>query len=182
MSTDISPNVISKDEAIRRIEQVYGAQANPDNLIFDVYDQLWVCENLAAAEEKERTIIPLEPQKETDREPTDNVSVNGNGNDTRKQRVNFELTDSKLKVITELEKCNYKTPPIQLAHLLEEFFKDHPSKKGHWMYISQKWNPRAINRVLRRLIKFHITGSKTIQNPPGLFNQLINMRKTRRGL
>lgn len=107
-----------------------------------------------------------------------NVSENVNG--SYKRQVNFELTPSKQQIITNLYKCNYRTPPIKISKLLEELFKEWPSKEGHWLFIAQSYPPRPINRILNYLIKRHINGQDTIQNPAGYFTNLIKYRKKRK--
>lgn len=109
-----------------------------------------------------------------------NVSVNGNVNDTCKRYVNFELTQSKQQIITELAQCNYRTSPKAIAGLLEQLFTNCFTNPGHWLFIAQHYNPRAINRTINRLVKLHNVGSVTIQNPAAYFTYLIKYRKKRR--
>lgn len=159
-------NNITKEEAIHRIEQVYHAGYNLNLADFDAYEQLLVCESLA----------------ETEKEGRANEDIFVNGNDTYKSSVNFELTKSKQNVIAELRTFNYRTPPIKIAQLLETLFADCNSKDGHWLYIAQNWNPRAINRVIKRMIELHNSGRITIHNPAAYFTSLIKFRQKRRSL
>ena len=112
----------------------------------------------------------------------ENVNVNGMFNDSCKQTVSFELTQSKQQVIAELNKCNYQTPPIKISQLLEKLFKEYGSRPGHWLYVAQHWNPREINRNITRLIKIHISGKRTIKNAAAYFTFLIGYRKRRKNL
>lgn len=166
-------NSLNKQEAIRRIEQVYHARYNPNMADFDAYEQLLVCESLAETVAKEQ-----ERYGGTD----EDVSVKWNGNDTYKRNVNPELTESKHKAIAELRTLNFRTSPIKIAEVLEILFAEYNSKAGWWLYVAQNWNPRAINRVINYMIKAHVTGRKTIQNPAAYFTYLIKFRKKRRSL
>lgn len=176
---DRTRTTISKEEAIRLIENVYSVRYDPNcsDETFDVWDQLSACES----------VVKATPIKEySNRENVDktveseNVYVNGNGGS--KQKVNFELTETKLQIIKRLEECNYLTPPIKIASYLTKFFKECESDSGYWLYVSQHWNPRAINRTIASLIKFHKSGRKTIQNWAAFFVYLIQKRKQRRSL
>ncbi len=175
------PYNLPKEEVIRRIKHVYNAESDLENKLFDVYDQLLACESLAESENEHLASFPLNHSSE-DNSLTTNVSVhvNGNGNGARKQVVNSELSKNKHKVITELEAYNYKTPPIKISKLLEQLFVDYKSKDGHWLYIAQNWNPRAINRVIRQMSELHQSGQETIKNPAAYFTHLIKFRKKRR--
>lgn len=166
-------NNLSKEEAIRQIEQVYHASYNPNMVDFDAYEQLLVCESLAETEAKEL-------KKYGGKNEDDNVKWNGN--DTYKQNANFELNESKEKVITELRKLTYTTPPIKIAQLLETLFAEYNSKNWWWLVVAQQWNPRAINRVIKRIIELHSSGRITIQNPAAYFTHLIKFRQKRRSV
>lgn len=109
-----------------------------------------------------------------------NVNANGMVNGGYKQKVNFELAESKLQIIENLKKCSHLTSPKQVAAFLEEFFKEYDSKPGHWLYIVQHWNPLAINRTFSALIKLHESGRKTIENWAAFFTFLVKKRKKRR--
>ncbi len=164
-------NNLSKEEAIRQIEQVYHASYNPNMADFDAYEQLLVCESLAETEAEEL---------KRDGRTNEDVYVKWNGNDTYKRTVNFELTEDKLDVITELKTLTYKTSPILVAELLEKLFVNRETKDGHWLYIAQNWNPRAINRVIKYMVKAQSSGTRTIDKPAGFFTFLIKRRKRRR--
>lgn len=171
---------ISKEEAIRLIENVYGAQYDPlcgSDGCFNVWDQLLACESVAEA----TPIKEYSNRENVDKTvESENVYVNGNGGS--KQKVNFELTETKLQIIKKLEKCNCLTPPIKIASYLTEFFKECGSESGYWLYVSQHWNPRAINRTIASLIKQHKSGRATIGNWAAYFVYLIQKRKQRRSL
>lgn len=112
----------------------------------------------------------------------DNTNVSDNVSDSYKRQVNFELTHSKQQIIKELEKCDYRTQPKITAQLLEKLFKEWKSKDGHWLFIAQKWNPRAINRTISRLLKLYNAEQETIENIAAYFTYLIKFRKKRRSL
>jgi len=158
-------------EVVRRIKEVYGAEYDPERPNFDAWDQLLACESIA-----ESTPIKYLYKDEANKNP----SVSGMLNDSYSHGVIFELTQDKQKVIAELTHCNYRTPPIQIATLLEKFFKEWHSNQGHWLYVAQQWTPRAINRTIHRLTKLHIEGRITIRNPAAYFTKLIKFRKPRR--
>ncbi len=163
---------LSLEEVINIIRTKYKfAEYDPDRPNFDAWDQLLACEAVA-----ESTPVNQEYERET----SGNSSVNGMISDSCKRNVIFELTQSRHNVITELSKCNYRTHPIKIAQLLKELFKDWESKDGHWLYIAQNWTPRAINRTINRLTELHISGQKTINNPPGYFTLLVKHRKRRK--
>lgn len=108
------------------------------------------------------------------------TSVYVNGNDGYKQHVNGSQTLSKQDAIAALKLCHYRTPPKEVARLLEALFINYHSKDGHWLYIAQRWNPRAINRVISLITKQHKRGDVTIQNPAAYFTFLIKRRQKRR--
>lgn len=165
-------DTLSLEEAIHIIRTKYRfAEYDPDRPNLDAWDQLLACEALADS-------TPIDENYKSN--TNESVSVNGMINDSCKRGVSFELTQSKQLVITELSKCNYRTPPNEIASLLEDFFKEWESKPGHWLYIAQQWAPRAINRNIIQLVKTHSTGNKTIQNPPAYFTKLIKFRKRRK--
>ena len=158
-------------ETIKKIES-YGAKYDPNCFGGSAEEQLLVCETIAEVEQEE--------QKQNKRKEI-NDSVNVNGNDSCKLQVDLELTHSKLRVITDLKSCNYRTSPKKIAPLLEKLFQDWPSFSGHWNYISEKYHPKTINSVISRLIKIHKNGYH-IDNPPGLFTEMIKHRKKRKGV
>ncbi len=164
---------ITKEEAISRIEQVYHARYNPDLADFDAHEQLLVCESLAEIEAKEQGIYGR---------TNEDANAKWNVNGTYKRKVNFELTESKLNVITELKTLTWITPPIKIAQLLQTLFAEYNSWDGHWLYIAQNWNPKAINRAINYMVKVHENGTKSIQNPAKYFTYLIKLRKKRRSL
>jgi hypothetical protein len=173
---------IIREEAIRRIKEVYHAEVDLENENFGVYDQLLVYESIQESEEEEivRNGFPPPTQEENITVSKESVNVKWNGNDTYKRSVNSKLTESKREAIAKLLQCDYRTPPRQIALLLEELFIDHKSKEGHWLYIAQSWPPRVINRVIHRINKQHRTGEQTIKNPAAYFTHLIKFRKKRR--
>ncbi|MEK7534082.1 MAG: hypothetical protein AAB600_01980 [Patescibacteria group bacterium] len=169
--TKLYPNGLTGKEIIRRITEIYHAGYNLDNLNFDIYEQLLVCESLAKTEAEE--------QKKYGR-TNENVSVSGMSNDSGKRNANFELIESKREAIAELRTCTYRTPPKKISSLLETLFSSHKSKSGHWLYIAQHYNPRAINRTITRMMKRHNSGEKSILNPSAYFTYTIKLRRKRR--
>jgi len=157
-------------ETIKKIES-YGAKYDPNCFGGSAEEQLLVCETIAEVEQEE--------QKQNKRKEI-NDSVNVNGNDSCKLQVDLELTHSKLRVITDLKSCNYRTSPKKIALLLEKIFVSYESKTGHWLYIAQHWSPRTINRVIAYMIKAHNSGRITFNNPPAYFTFLIKLRKKRK--
>jgi hypothetical protein len=109
-----------------------------------------------------------------------NVNLNGSVNDTYKHRDNSELNSYKHQVINELKTCNYRTPPRKIALLLEKLLYRPDTKPGHWLFIAQKWPPRAINRNIYQMIKAHQSGWQTINNPAAYFTKIIKYRKPRK--
>ena len=149
--TKIYPNGLTGKEIIRRITEVYHAGYDLNNLNFDIYEQLLACEAIAEAEKEEgktkKNFTYL--QKEIIGLTNDNTDVNGVSNDSYKRKVNFELTESKLKIIEKLKECNYQTPPVETAQYLEEFFREQksPSNFGPPIYVSF-WNVIIIEATL----------------------------------
>lgn len=165
---------IMLQEVVCRITDVYHSGYDSETLSFDAWDQLLACEAVSEST----------PVKENyNKEENKNTNVSGMFNDSCKRKVYFELTQSKQKVITKLTQCNYRTPPIKIASLLTELFNEWPSYSGHWLYIAQKYNPRAILRTIIQMIKVQKNGQKTIKNPSAYFTILIkSFRKPRRSL
>lgn len=170
---------ISKEEAIHQIEEVYHSHYDPDcglDGCFDAWEQLLACEAFAES-------TPVRDAYFDDKdEPNENSSVNGSVNDSGKRNVSFELSESKLHVISRLKECNYRTPPKIVSELLGELFEEYSSKTGHWLYIAQHWPPRRINYALGRLIKLHDSSRVTIHNAAAYFTFLIKKRKVRKCL
>src|SRR3990172_2211985 len=102
--------------------------------------------------------------------------------DTYKRRVNKTLSLSKREIIEQLKLCDYQTPPKFISKLLQRLFAGYDTKEGHWLYIAQHWNPRAINRVINLMTKQHRRGDATILNSAAYFTYLIKRRKQRRNL
>jgi len=170
------PYSLTKEETIRRIE-AFGISADLENQNFDVYDQLLACEAVAETEDTPQNHFQQIKQSNNQNK---NVIVNGNDNDGCKRKVNFELTQSKRKVIEELEKRNYRTSPIKISKLLEELFVECNTKPGHWLYISQKYPPRRINFCIKKIVKSYETGFQSIYNPGALLTHLLKFRKPRK--
>jgi len=162
---------IPHDVAIRRIE-ANGGHYDPNIEGFDAWDQMLTSEGI-------HTSSFTNYSYQTDH-ANENGSVMGMCNDACKLHVNFELTQSKQQAISKLKCCTSKTPPPEIAACLEELFKEWPSKAGHWLYMSQRWNPREINKTVVQLIKLHERGQITLQNPPAYFTFLMRYREPRK--
>lgn len=160
-------NNLPKEEIIRQIEHVYHASYDPDSNL-TALDQLEICESLEETSQRER----MQGVKE-------NVVVNGNGNDTYKHIVNFELNEAQLKVINELRKCTYRTLPIFIAGLLNKLFPDPDTKPNHWLRVAQMYPPRRINLTINQMIKRQNGGWTTIERPAAYLTYLIKFRKKR---
>jgi len=162
------------EKVIKIIKTKYAfTEYDPSNPNFDAWNQLLACEALAESS----------PVKEyNEKGENENVSVNGMISGIRKPNVNFELTESKEKIITELKKCDYRTAPTKLASLLNDFFKEWKSKPTHWLYVAQNYPPRRINYTIDYLVKRHSSGQITFQNPAAYFTKLIKFRKKRKNL
>jgi len=164
----------SEEETIRKIES-YGAKYDPNCFGGSAEDQLLVCESLAEATPVKERELP-EIRKEKSLNNSKEVSSVKRVSGTCKQKVNFELTLSKLQA---LRHCNYQTPPKKIAALLENIFG--PSgKPGHWLYVAQTWSPRPIVLVINYMIKQQNSGRTTIRNSAAYFTYLIKFRKKRK--
>ena len=131
--------------------------------------------------EDQRWIDECLSSNETNKEyKPESVCVNGSVSGTYNRPVNPEQERSKNKAIAELKSRSYKTPPKEIASLLEALFVNCDSKAGHWLFVAQQWNPRAINRTVSLMMKQHSRGEVTIQNPAAYFTHLIKFRKKRR--
>lgn len=170
-NTNYSP-VYQQSEIIQKIERLGGNYDFASSL--SIEDQLFICESLAQGN------FASNFQEKNDTEG--NVSVKWNDNDTYKRDTSTTLTETKQNAIKELKTFTYRTPPVEIARSLQALFSGYTSKEGHWLYIAQNWNPRAINGVLEGMTKLHTSGRITIQNPPGYFTRLIKFRKKRRSL
>ena len=151
----------TKEEAINQIEQVYQASYG-SHLNLTVWEQLEICESLAETEERTNEYAFVKED------------------DTSKRSVNLELIESKREVIAELKACDYKTPPSEIASLLEKFFDNPETKPGHWLSVAQQWPPRRIFLTINQMLKRQSGGWITIENPAAYFTFLVNKRKKRK--
>lgn len=162
-------------QSIKKIESL-GGQYDPNSNL-PLEDQLFICEILANATPKENEIGDhYQHNTAIDK----NVAVNGNVNDSYKQSTKFELTPSKIQVISKLNQCNYKTPPVEISRLLNEFFKECNSYYWYWSYIARAYSPRTINWNLKYIVKLIISGRRTFENPAAYFSKTIKFRKKRK--
>ncbi len=177
-NSNYSP-VYQQSGIIEKIERL-GGKFDPNSAL-PIEDQLFICESLAQTIEAENFNSSFQEKRIENQ--GESVSVKWSGSDTYKRRVISSLTETKRNAIEKLKSFTYKTDPIEIASELKTLFRDYPSEKeNHWLYIAQHWNPRAINRVIARMIKSHNSGRTTIQNPAGYFTSLIKFRKQRRSL
>lgn len=109
-----------------------------------------------------------------------NVNLNGNENSASKHNNKRGLTEHKHNVISQLNHCNHRTPPKEIALLLSDLLYHPDTIPTHWLYVAQNWPPRAINRTIEELIKLHQEGWATIDNPARYFTFLIQKRKKRK--
>ena len=167
-------SVYQNSEMIRNIERL-GGKYDPTS-IFSLYDQLLICESLEGYNE----INSLSEKYNNDANESVNVKWNDNG--TYKRDAISKQTNAKLNAIDVLKTFNYKTPPIEIAKTLEILFIDCASQEGHWLYIAQNWTPRAINGVIKNMIKIHTTGRASIKKPAAYFTYLMKLRKKRKGV
>jgi len=172
---------VSKEKAIKLIEDVYHARYDPNlEPNFDVYDQLLACEALAEATPIKDYSLHKNNQSVSKNE---NVSVSVNDNGGCKNKINLELNSSKPKInfelIDQLKNCNSSTPPKDIAFLLENIFKPWESKEGHWLWIAQNYTARTINWVMAVTIREYLRGGIR-KNPPSYFTYLIKFRKKRK--
>jgi len=159
------------NEIVKIIES-FGAKYDPESDL-SAFDQLQICEAVAEA-------TPVKERYYQENERTnDNISVNGMVNDIGKRKANFELTQRKLELIKQLKTFNYRTPPILIAPILEEFFKEWPSISTHWSFMAQAYTPKTIKSVLNRIVNLHGSGY-LIDNPPALFTLIIQKRPKRK--
>lgn len=164
---------LSLEEVIKRIKNDYPfAEYDPKNKL-GAWDQLLVCESLS---EGTSTTQPFENNIVSN----ENVSVSEMYNGGCKSGVKFELNQGKKEVIARLKQCNADTSPFEVASLLEQLFKEWPSKPTHWIYVAQHWPPRRINCTIKEIIKTHTSGRLTIQNVAAFFTHLIKHRRKRK--
>jgi len=109
-----------------------------------------------------------------------NVSVNGNGIGTRKPTLNFELTDDKLRLFSELKKCNYRTHRDVVARLLSDFFDNPNTYPTHWPWHAQYYTPKTICSVIYQEIIKPLNVGEILINPAGKFTDLIKFRAKRK--
>lgn len=157
---------ISREEAIRKLREDYNQEPDFSNPKFSVFDQLAVCESLPREREAQNNTNSTE-------RTNGNLLVNGNGNGSYKHIANSESKQTKLEAIQALKTCTYRTPPKDIARLLEKVFVDCGTKDGHWLFIAQHYYPRNINWVINGMVKSHKEGWITIQNPASYFTSVI---------
>ncbi len=173
---------MSVESAIHEIN-VLGGVYNPDFEGLDVYYQLLIYQV-----PKNNSSIQIQRKIVYD---SLNTSVSGvysdacrHSVDTKlvpsKQNVDTWLSTEKYRLMSELTECHYRTPPKYVAMLLGKLFIEWPGESPrHWLYVSQHWAPRAINRVLRQMVKREERGTVTIANPAAYFTLLIKSRVPR---
>lgn len=164
----------NRDEIIRRISDL-GGTYDPQST-FSIDDQLLVCESLIHStpvdptDEDGKLILRLK-EEEDKKNGSDNGSVNGG----YKRRVKFELSESKLRAISNLNDFTSSLTPLEIERLLNEIFSEYPSKEGWWLYVGQHWTHRQINWVMNEVIKLSTFGRIT-KDPAACFTFLIQKR------
>ncbi len=165
--------LLSKDEAIHRIEQI-GGKYDPD-LEMGLYDQLLACESIVES-------TPVNPEDWDGRIILNlkkgnkwNGSVNGSVNDIGKRQENTEETHIKLQAITELTTCTYRTSPKKIASLLQVIFSSSITQDGHWLWIGQHYTPKSINSAIHQMMKAHEDGWVTLKNPAAYFTDVLKL-------
>ena len=157
-------------QGIETVEKLYPDWFDASSeLSYD--DQKYIWENL-----------PLPQDIDENKNSNTNTNVNSNDNGGCKQQTNEEKSKSKQQIIDDLKKCHHRTPPIELAGMLEVLFSKSKSQEGHWLWIAQHYNPRAINWVISEMLNSHRLGRQVISNPGAYFTFLIKKRKMRHGL
>jgi len=129
-------------------------------------DQKWIWKNLSFTEEENL--------------PRKNVYVNGSVNATCKNEGKSRQKYDKNVAITQLRNCGYRTAPPRIADLLLRVFPNPSTKDGWWLYVAQKWHPKAINSVVRRIFTQIHRGDVSVQNPAAYFSYLIKFKKKRK--
>lgn len=163
-------------EIISRIDKLDG-EYDPESTL-SLQDQLLICESIAESTPVNpedwdgKTILQLKQIDNGD------GSVNGSVNGSCKRRVNFELTESKLRAIARLNNFSNPATPLEIEHCLQEIFSDYPSVEGWWLYVGQHWTQRQINWVLKYVLKLLYSGRIT-KDPASCFTYFIQHRKKR---
>ncbi len=101
------------------------------------------------------------------------------GNDTRRLKVNRELTQRKIEAINALKECRASTPPEIVSDLLSQLFENSDTEPGWWLYVAQHWPPNPINRVIKLMLKLHQGKWITFRDPAKYFTSEIKHRKQR---
>lgn len=164
---------LSESAAISKIVTLYHSNFDP-NAYFDVWDQLLIHEALAES----MPVAPNYYEEKNKTEEDENASVNGNGNDSCYQKVNFELNQTKLNAISKLRGFTRDSSCIDIAEQLQILFREYPSREGHWLKVAQFHTPRqiiwSINYTLKLLKKGQIR-----KTPAHCFTYDIFHRKKR---
>lgn len=150
--------------------RAFGADYDP-NCGLTLEDQLLACEAVAESTPVKEIYYPIT------RFTGENASVNGMSYGTCKRSVNFELTHDKLQIIAEIKNCNYRTPPVKVAELLESFFAGYGTQQGWWLAVANMWSPREIVWNLNYMVKRSWIG---FRNPASYFSSTIKHRKKRK--
>ncbi|MCX6731078.1 MAG: hypothetical protein NTZ55_04465 [Candidatus Roizmanbacteria bacterium] len=160
--------------------QWYGVRRGDDKTTARSNAILFLKKILSITDEQKKNVSVDSLELSNNKYINTNVDVDVNDNGGCKKTVNFELTQSKQRVIADLKKCNYRTSPKIIATLLENFFKVWPSFDGYWLSIAQKYPPRAIWRTIDDMVKTNQNGMCSIRNASAYFSSLIKYRKPRK--
>lgn len=161
----------TKEETIRQIQEVYHARYDPINVVLDAWDQLLSCEAVAEA-----TSINEKTNESKSLVFRGSESVSG----ACYSEVNSELILSYSEAIQELKLCKSdETPPIKVAAIIEKAL-GLSRKEGHWLHLSQRWNPRQIVWVLTEIYKEIQTGRMSPEKAPDCFTFRLKKRARRK--
>jgi len=170
---------LSKEELIHKIEMLGGKYDNESPL--SIEDQLLICESIEEStpvnidNEDGKIIMEIKKANEID------GHVNGSVHGSCYSRVNFQLTESKLKAISELNNFQPPKTPLEIEQYLREIFSDFQTKDYWWPYVSRTWSQRQINWVLRLVIDMQRTG-RIKKDIASCFTDMIKHRKKRKSL
>ena len=166
--------ITEEEEGVKLLKQKYNTDYNPEYHLSAI-DQLQICETLEVYDQTPSTIV-----KSNTGELIDNVKCIEIENDTCEPPINTSSIKDKQDAIYTLSTYTYKTPPKQIAEMLEKLFCDKSTHPGHWLIIAQLYTPLTINRVIKLMLKQHKTGEATIHKPAAYFTKVIGFRAKRK--
>lgn len=162
---------------IKKIEN-YGAHYNNPDSGLSLEDQLLACEAIAESS----PIIEHGEIEKIQATIGQVFSVSGSVSGACYSEVNLALISSYSEAIQELKLCKSdETPPINVAAILEEVLGSS-RKSGHWLYLSQRWNPRQIVWVLNQIYKEIQTGQISSHEAADAFTFRLKKRRKKKKL